>query len=231
MDDLDEVRAALGYDKINLYGPSYGATAAQYYIRQHGDRVRTAVLDGGTLLDVPIFERIAPDSQRALDILFDRCAADSSCRKAYPDVRSEFTAVMKRLAREPVTTSINDPWSGEPIVLDTSAFAGAIHGGLVNESVMGQIPSFIHAAFRKDWDQVAQAIATAAGPKTADTGPLVMSIVIRCSEGWARSTRRRPRVWAPGATCAMSRLRSLKIRQRRATTSRPASLQRMTWSP
>ena len=186
MDDLDEVRAALGYDRINLYGPSYGATAAQYYIRQHGDRVRTAVLDGGTLLDVPIFERIAPNSQRALDILFDRCAADSACRRAYPDLRSEFTAVMKRLAKQPVTTSIDHPWSGEPIVLDAASFAGAIHGGLVNEPVMGQIPSFIHAAFQKAWDQVAQAIATAAGPKTADTGPLVMSIVIRCSEGWAR---------------------------------------------
>jgi pimeloyl-ACP methyl ester carboxylesterase len=186
MDDVDEVRAALGYDRINLYGPSYGATAAQYYLRQYGDRVRAVVLDGGTLLHVPLLERLAANSQRALDILFDRCTEDSACRRAFPDIRSEFKAVMTRLRKEPVTTSIKHPWTGEPIVLDASAFAVAIHGGLVNEPLMGQIPSFIHAAFLGDWDHVAQAIADASGPKTADTGSLVMSIVIRCSERWAR---------------------------------------------
>ena len=40
MDDLDDVRAFLGYDKINVYGGSYGTRAALVYMRQHGDRVR-----------------------------------------------------------------------------------------------------------------------------------------------------------------------------------------------
>jgi pimeloyl-ACP methyl ester carboxylesterase len=31
-DDLDDVRAALGYDTIDLYGASYGGTLAQYYL-------------------------------------------------------------------------------------------------------------------------------------------------------------------------------------------------------
>ena len=56
MDDLDDVREALGYDKINLVGYSYGATAAQYYLRQHEEHVRTMTLGGGSLLDVPVFE-------------------------------------------------------------------------------------------------------------------------------------------------------------------------------
>ncbi|MGL6278534.1 MAG: alpha/beta fold hydrolase [Gaiella sp.] len=55
--DLDTVRAALGYDRIDLYGISYGATVAQYYLLPHGNRVRTVSLDGGTTLDVPVFER------------------------------------------------------------------------------------------------------------------------------------------------------------------------------
>lgn len=48
MDDLDEVRAALGYPTINLYGGSYGATAAQVYLQRYPERVRTATLIGGT---------------------------------------------------------------------------------------------------------------------------------------------------------------------------------------
>ena len=186
MDDLDDVRAALGYDQINLYGPSYGATAAQYYLRQHEDRVRTVVLDGGTLLDVPIFERIAANSQRALDILFDRCAADAACDEAFPDLRTEFDQVMKRVSKRPVTTSISHPWTGEPIVIDAPTFAAAVHSGLVAETVIADLPRLIHAAYLDRWDQIGQAIALTAGPMSADTSQLVMSFVIRCSEAWAR---------------------------------------------
>jgi pimeloyl-ACP methyl ester carboxylesterase len=56
MDDLSDVLGALRYTEANLYGGSYGATAAQYFLAQHPELVRTAILDGGTLLDVPIFE-------------------------------------------------------------------------------------------------------------------------------------------------------------------------------
>ncbi len=186
MDDVDDVRAALGYEKVNLYGPSYGATAAQYYLRQHEDRVRAVVLDGGTLVDVPILERIAPNSQRALDILFDRCAADATCHTSYPDIRREFAKVMTRVAKHPVTTSVRHPWTDEPIVIDPMAFAGAVHGALLYEPVIGELPRLIHAAYKGHWDLFAQMIGRAAGPKPSDTGSLVMSIVIRCSEGWAR---------------------------------------------
>jgi pimeloyl-ACP methyl ester carboxylesterase len=56
MDDLDEVRAALGYDQINLYGESYGPTAEQVYLQRHAAHVRTMALEGVSLLDVPMFE-------------------------------------------------------------------------------------------------------------------------------------------------------------------------------
>jgi pimeloyl-ACP methyl ester carboxylesterase len=71
MDDLDEVRQALGYDQINLFGASYGATAAQYYLRQHEEHVRTVILVGGSLLDTPVFELWAKNGQRALELVFD----------------------------------------------------------------------------------------------------------------------------------------------------------------
>jgi pimeloyl-ACP methyl ester carboxylesterase len=186
MDDLDDVRAALGYDRINLYGPSYGATAAQYYLRQHEDRVRAVVLDGGTLLDVPIFELIAANSQRALDILFDRCAADRACKQAFPHVRAEFDTVMKRVSKHPVKTSISHPWTGDPIVLDGPTFAATVHGALLEETLIAELPRLIHAAYLERWDEVARVIALSAGPMSDDTSQLVMSFMIRCSEAWAR---------------------------------------------
>ena len=64
MDDLDDVRAALGYQQVNLYGISYGATAAQVYLQRHPGHVRTVLLESGTALGVPIYERFPTASQR-----------------------------------------------------------------------------------------------------------------------------------------------------------------------
>ena len=57
MDDLDAVRAALGYRQLDVIGSSYGATAAQVYLKLHPSRVRTLILMGATAIDVPIFDR------------------------------------------------------------------------------------------------------------------------------------------------------------------------------
>src|SRR5262249_31325037 len=46
MADIDEVRNALGYDHVNLWGGSYGTRAALVYLREHAEHVRTATLMG-----------------------------------------------------------------------------------------------------------------------------------------------------------------------------------------
>ena len=93
-DDLDAVRAALGYDTIDLYGASYGGELAQYYLRQHADHVRVAIMDGTTPLDVPVLELMAATSQHALDLLLDRCAADAACHAAFPNLATEWSTLV-----------------------------------------------------------------------------------------------------------------------------------------
>src|SRR5512141_1419601 len=46
MDDLDAVRAALGYRQLDVIGSSYGATAAQVYVKLHPRSVRSLILMG-----------------------------------------------------------------------------------------------------------------------------------------------------------------------------------------
>lgn len=74
--DLDEVRNALGYKRINIAAASYGTLAAQVYIRKYPQHVRSAFLVGvvtpGFKLPLP-FARAA---QNALEHLFQDCAAD-----------------------------------------------------------------------------------------------------------------------------------------------------------
>ncbi len=44
VDDLDDVRAALGYDQVNLLGFSYGTRVALEYLRRFSTRTHSAIL-------------------------------------------------------------------------------------------------------------------------------------------------------------------------------------------
>ncbi|MBO0800950.1 MAG: alpha/beta fold hydrolase, partial [Blastocatellia bacterium] len=67
MDDMDEVRAALGVEKINLYGGSYGTTAALSYLRQYPQRVRTVTILGVAPPDMKLPLPVIRGVQKAVD--------------------------------------------------------------------------------------------------------------------------------------------------------------------
>lgn len=113
--DLDELRAALGYERLNLYGVSYGTRVAQHYLRRYPQRVRSLILDGVVPVDLALGPDIAPRAQAALDAIFDRCSADRECAGTFPDVREQFQALRLRLEREPLATHLPDPVSAQPV--------------------------------------------------------------------------------------------------------------------
>src|SRR5262249_5506631 len=83
-------------------GGSYGATAAQVYIARHGGHVAAAVLDGASLLDVPLFERMPLATQRSFDRLAARCASDVFCHAAFPDLELDLRTLVGGLRPAPV---------------------------------------------------------------------------------------------------------------------------------
>lgn len=110
--DLDEVRAALGYERINLYGVSYGTRVAQHYLRRFPQRVRAMVLDGVVPPGVALVADGALQAQRALDMIFERCRAETACRAAFKDPAAAFAALRAALERQPAIVSMPDPVTG-----------------------------------------------------------------------------------------------------------------------
>jgi pimeloyl-ACP methyl ester carboxylesterase len=153
MDDLDDVREALGYRTINLAGSSYGTIAAQVYMRQHPQRVRAAFLAGvatpGFKLPLP-FARAA---QHALDLLFEDCAADDECRKAFPRLPEEFAAVLARFDRGPLEVKAADPGTGELRVVRLERESYVEHLRLMLYTTYGArfVPAVVHRAFLGDF--------------------------------------------------------------------------------
>ncbi len=111
--DLDAVRAALGYETINVAGGSYGTRVAQHYARRFPERTRAIVLDAVVPPALALVPQIAIESQRALDALFARCAAHPDCNSRFPDLAAQFAKVNSELRRAPVAISMPDPVTGE----------------------------------------------------------------------------------------------------------------------
>lgn len=175
MDDLDTVRQALGYEEINLFGTSYGATAAQYYLRQHEEHVRTVVLFAGSLLEIPVFEREAGNAQRSLNLIFEHCAADVACHAAFPKLEAEFAALLDRLEKQPEEIAME----GGTLILTREFFAAKVEWLMRDSKRSASLPFWIHQAYEnEDWTEFAEADVHNPGSK-------VMTHTIRCSEKWA----------------------------------------------
>lgn len=181
MDDLDEVRAALGYEKINLWGGSYGTRAALVYMRQHEDRVRTATLDGVAPFTLELPLSVAKDGQRALDAMFAACTADRDCNKAFPDLRDRFERLLVSLRERPIETEVPHPVTGEStkVTIRASHFAGIVRGLLYFPEISAQLPLTIDRATRGDFGAFA-AQAWWLGSSTAIASGMFLSVV--CAE-------------------------------------------------
>lgn len=183
MQDLDEVRAALGYDQVNLWGGSYGTRAALVYLREHGGHVRTVALDGVAPLSLALPLWFARDGQRAIDLLFDACATDAACAKAFPELKGRFAKLLAELGAKPAHALAADPITGAPVELDLSRdfFTGSLRGILYLPDLAALVPLTLDRATRGDWNPfLAQTVGLQAG--FARTIALGMLFSVTCAE-------------------------------------------------
>lgn len=153
MDDLDEVRAALGYDKINLVAASYGTIAALVYMRRHPAHLRAVFMAGVANTNIRQPLPFAAAAQHALELLFVDCAADAVCGKSFPNLREEFAAVLKRFDRGPVTANLTNPATKmtESVSITRGNFVERIRLLLYTTTFARFVPLIIHSAFKNDF--------------------------------------------------------------------------------
>ena len=112
--DIDTVRAALGVDKINLIGGSYGTRVAQQYAAHYPQHTRAVVIDGVAPNDVVVGGDFANTFEAAIDLQAAQCRKDAACAKRFPvDTRTQLKNVMDALAKAPVEVEYRDPGTAE----------------------------------------------------------------------------------------------------------------------
>jgi len=95
--DLDAVRAALGYDRIDLYAQSYGTTLSLRYMATYPKTVRAAVLVSVAPPSAMVPRYHALGAESALTALLSECRSDPACGKA-GDPAGKFDAALLNLA-------------------------------------------------------------------------------------------------------------------------------------
>lgn len=117
--DLQDLRRALGYQKWNLYGISYGSRAALTAMRDQPEGLRAVILDGVYPPNGKQHHNAAGFSN-ALRALLSACSADEHCQARYPDLAASLTRVIERTRESPITVRTLMPRSREPVRLEIS---------------------------------------------------------------------------------------------------------------
>jgi pimeloyl-ACP methyl ester carboxylesterase len=187
MDDLDDVRQHLGYEKINIYGGSYGTRAALVYLRQHEAHVRSLVLDGvaPTSMRLPLFA--ARDAGLALGKLLSDCEAEPACRTAYPKLTSRVRALLARLEAAPARVRLVHPRTGEVDTVNVTArsVANILFGALYSPKTAAILPLLIDRAAKDDFQGL---LALAIAGDTSENMSVGMQLSVLCSEDTTQIT-------------------------------------------
>jgi pimeloyl-ACP methyl ester carboxylesterase len=158
--DVGDLRVALGVKEWNVYGVSYGTLLAQHLMRDHPEGIRSVVLDSVAPTTVNLVQQFWPNAAQGFRALFDGCAAQPPCAKAYPSLASELTTAVSRLSSTPLTVEVPSPLSGQParVVFDGYRLADLVVVASFRPDWVAALPALVHKIAMGDGARAAAAL-------------------------------------------------------------------------
>jgi len=190
VDDIEAIRREGGYDKLVLYGTSYGTKVAEAYAARYPDRVEALVLDSVVLPEGPdVFDRST--LARVGPALREMCGA-SRCRGISGDPRGDIAALVRRLERTPLRGPVTTA-SGRQARRTLSAIdlLDILLAGDFNPTLRSDLPAAVRGALRGDPRPILRLDQRAAGEadENDDISPALFVTTV-CEEGafpWNRT--------------------------------------------
>ncbi|MFQ5568210.1 MAG: alpha/beta hydrolase [Rhodothermales bacterium] len=146
VDDIDEVLEWLGYERVNLFGTSYGTRVALVFLRRHPERVRSVIVNGVAPPHVNVHLHDAQNVDRSLEWLFTDCEHDAACSTRFPELRAQFDALVARFEHGPVEVSASlSDGSTATVPFSMGDFGYAVRGMLYG-SLAENIPAWVAEA-------------------------------------------------------------------------------------
>ena len=147
VEDMEDLRARLGYERISMYGGSYGTRIAQAYLRRHPDRTRAVVIDGVLPFDVGGPLSYARSLDGAIDRMLANCRETPACQQANPGLAGDLAAILKRLDERPAAATVRAGTGAPvPVTMTRGDFLYAVRGILYGAGAPADLPPMITQA-------------------------------------------------------------------------------------
>lgn len=180
--DVRDLIHALGYQKMTVYGVSYGTRLALTVMRLYPDVVRDAVLDS---VYPPNHNRtdLPSDAQRVFNVFFQGCAKDPSCNSKYPDLQNVFYNLVGTLNAKPVSFQATDSTTGQTYTVPLSGndLVSWLFSSFYVTSFIPLLPQTIFQVRDHNYTQISQIEGAIGFDSTFSDG---MFYSVECSEDW-----------------------------------------------
>jgi pimeloyl-ACP methyl ester carboxylesterase len=188
--DIADVRTALGYKSIDVYGGSYGSQLAQQLMRDHPQGIRSVVMDA---VVVPPFKLVdeVPNLWHSLQVLFKNCAADQTiCSILYPHLKQSLVKAVGRLQSHPPTFHIyfGDVNKTYEVKFDVAEFLRTLRWALMVPDDVPLVPKLITDTSKGDYGRAKQLESYFGSSNGVFTPYLGMALSMTCSANVARFT-------------------------------------------
>lgn len=147
--DLESIRSELGYDKIGLFGVSYGTKVELAYAAAFPERVERMVLDSVVQLEGP--DPLLRDSFRAVPRVLRELCRSGFCRNVTSDPIADMAATVGRMANGPLSGNAYDVNGRKSrITIDSAQLFTLLLIGDFETRLRSVIPSAVRSAAQGD---------------------------------------------------------------------------------
>jgi pimeloyl-ACP methyl ester carboxylesterase len=183
--DVNDLRLALGYDQVNLWGTSYGTRLALGVMRDYPEGLRSVVLDAVYPPSVDLYMELPANAVRAFNVLFYGCAADAECAAAFPDLEWVFFDTVDRLNEEPGAYEVTDALTKESydVLIDGDTLVAILFSFLYHTDVIPSLPQIIYDVAEGNFDLIALIQGSLMAQREAMS--LGMQLSVQCNEEYA----------------------------------------------
>ncbi len=160
--DIEALRVALGYQKLVLFGTSYGTKVALEYAARYPQNVEALVLDSTVLPNGP--DPLQRSTFAAIPTALDDLCSDGACARISPDPLGEIAHLVSEIDRTPLRGHIYDG-NGQrvPAELAGPDVLSLLVAGDLNPALRAELPAAVHAALRGDGASLLRLSALAEG--------------------------------------------------------------------
>jgi pimeloyl-ACP methyl ester carboxylesterase len=160
--DLESLRVEAGYDKLVLFGVSYGTKVAEDYAAAYPGNVAGLVLD--SVVPPEGQDALRRSTFKAVPRVLGELCAGGACRGITPDATADLGKVVARLRRHSIRGPVYDGHGRRYTAhLTQSGLSSILLAGDLNPTLRAELPGSLRAALAGDVKPLLRLSARSAG--------------------------------------------------------------------